>query len=91
MRGTSGARAPVSWLVEPLGYLANGRTRRHKFLLIPFYFVSMNYALLLGLFKALFQRDAGTWSRVERATARAASDSAHAYAQPRAQAGEYRN
>lgn len=74
-----------------LGYLANGRTRRYRFLLIPFYFVSMNYALLLGLVKALFYRDAGTWNRVERATALAESRSAPLYSHARAQAGEYPN
>ena len=50
-----------------LGYLGNGRTRKYKFLLIPFYFVSMNAALLVGLFKSLTSKDTGTWNRVERA------------------------
>jgi cellulose synthase/poly-beta-1,6-N-acetylglucosamine synthase-like glycosyltransferase len=59
------------YAVAALGYFGNGRTRRYKFLLIPFYFVSMNVALLFGLFKAIFFRhDGGVWKRIERATLR---------------------
>ena len=71
--------------------------RRHKLLLIPFYFVSMNAALLLGLFRALSVRDgAGTWSRVERATARpapvgASQSPVFSYPPVRAQVGDYPN
>jgi hypothetical protein len=69
------------YAMAALGYLGNGRTRRYKFLLIPFYFVSMNVALLFGLFKALFAKDAGTWNRVERA-ARHASPGSQTLAYP---------
>jgi hypothetical protein len=72
--------------------------RRHKLLLIPFYFVSMNAALLIGLFRALAVRDgAGTWNRVERAAVRpvamGASPQSPVFSYPpvRAQAGEYPN
>ncbi len=59
-----------------LGYLGNGRTRKHKFLLIPFYFVSMNSALLVGLFQSLTSKDTGgTWNRVERAPVAKPTDS----------------
>jgi cellulose synthase/poly-beta-1,6-N-acetylglucosamine synthase-like glycosyltransferase len=79
-----------------LGYYGNGRTRRHKFLLIPFYFVSMNWALLLGFFKALTARDGGTWNRVERAVTATkqggvTQSSVMMYPSVRAQAGEYPN
>ncbi len=77
------------YVFSALGYLAKSRARRHKFLLIPFYFVSMNYALLLGLFKALFQNDTGTWNRVERATARPSSETSATYPAARAQVGDY--
>ena len=73
-----------------LGYLNNGRTRKHKVLLIPFYFVSMNAALLLGLGRALFLRDGGAWTRIERA-ARIETAASMLPASPRIQAGEYPN
>lgn len=70
-----------------LGYYGNGRTRRYKFLLIPYYFVSMNAALLLGLYKALTtRRDTGTWNRVERASSQSGA-AASPYTHVRAQAG----
>ena len=65
--------------VATLGYFGNGRTRRYKFLLIPFYFLSMNVALLLGLFKAVFTRDGGTWNRVERGTTAAGGEAPAAF------------
>jgi cellulose synthase/poly-beta-1,6-N-acetylglucosamine synthase-like glycosyltransferase len=75
-----------------LGYFGNGRTRRYKFLLVPFYFVSMNWALLIGFVKALTARDGGTWNRVERATTtRGVQPTVLAYPPVRAQAGEYPN
>ncbi len=55
--------------VAALGYARNGQNRKSKLLLIPFYFVSMNVALLIGMFRAMFQRKAGKggmWSRIER-------------------------
>jgi hypothetical protein len=54
------------YFLAGLGYARNGKTRRSKLLLIPFYFVSMNVALALGMLKALFQKDQGSWDRVER-------------------------
>ena len=76
-----------------LGYVGNGRTRRHKFLLIPFYFVSMNAALLIGLFKSLFGKDAGTWNRVGRAPAHRVQSAVSPVLSrtARVQAGEYPN
>lgn len=56
------------YFLAGLGYARNGKTRRSKFLLIPFYFVSMNVALAMGMIKALFQKDQGSWERVERST-----------------------
>jgi hypothetical protein len=85
------------YAVAALGYYGNGRTRHHKLLLIPYYFVSMNWALLLGFFKALTARDGGTWNRVERAAAAKTKHtgglppSVLAYPPARAQAGEYPN
>jgi hypothetical protein len=78
------------YAVAALGYVGNGRTRRHKFLLIPFYFVSMNLALLVGFLKALSSRDDGSWNRVERAGSRG-TPPVLAYPPVRAQAGEYPN
>jgi hypothetical protein len=77
------------YAVAALGYFGNARTRRYKFLLIPYYFVSMNGALLLGLVKALTARtrDTGTWNRVERAATRPETGAA-AYPPVRAQAGD---
>lgn len=76
------------YLIAALGHFGNGRTRRYKFLLIPYYFVSMNWALLLGFVKAVTTRDGGTWNRVERAATRNAQASAVNYPRLRAQAGE---
>ena len=56
------------YLMAGIGYSRNrNRQKRSKLLLIPFYFVSMNLALLLGLFRALFRKEGGMWSRIERA------------------------
>lgn len=54
-----------------LGYARNGKTRNSKLLLIPFYFVSMNAALLIGMWRALFGgNDGGMWKRIERTSVR---------------------
>ena len=75
-----------------IGYFGNGRTRKYKFLLIPFYFVSMNAALLMGLFKSLFtKKDTGTWKRIERAPAHRETISSPVLTSSRIQAGEYPN
>jgi cellulose synthase/poly-beta-1,6-N-acetylglucosamine synthase-like glycosyltransferase len=55
--------------VAGLGYARNGKTRKSKLLLIPFYFVSMNLALLIGMFRAMFKSEGGMWRRIERAPA----------------------
>jgi cellulose synthase/poly-beta-1,6-N-acetylglucosamine synthase-like glycosyltransferase len=55
--------------VAGLGYARNGKTRKSKLLLIPFYFVSMNLALLVGMFRAMFKSKGGMWRRIERAPA----------------------
>ncbi len=47
-------------------FLSNGRSKKPRLLLVPFYFVSMNLALLLGMFKALFRNQGGMWKRIER-------------------------
>jgi cellulose synthase/poly-beta-1,6-N-acetylglucosamine synthase-like glycosyltransferase len=57
------------FFVAGLGYARNGKTRKSKLLLIPFYFVSMNLALAVGMFRAMFQRKSaqgGMWNRIER-------------------------
>ncbi len=54
-----------------LGYLNNGKTRKSKFLLIPFYFVSMNLALIIGMLRAMSKQEGGMWNRVERSTLKA--------------------
>jgi cellulose synthase/poly-beta-1,6-N-acetylglucosamine synthase-like glycosyltransferase len=57
-----------------IGYLRNGKTRNQKLLLIPFYFVSMNAALALGMWRALFSRkDGPMWQRIERTSVRVES------------------
>jgi cellulose synthase/poly-beta-1,6-N-acetylglucosamine synthase-like glycosyltransferase len=76
------------YAVALLGYFGNGKTLRYKFLLIPYYFCSMNYALFLGFLKAITTRDGGTWNRIERAAARGANPAAVTYPPMRAQAGE---
>ena len=60
--------------IAGLGYVRNGKTRKSKFLLIPFYFVSMNLALLIGMFHALFKKDGGMWRRIERSNVRMEPD-----------------
>jgi hypothetical protein len=60
-----GAQA-LLYLVAGLGYLRNGKTRNSKLLLIPFYFVSMNLALALGMFRAFSRKQGGAWRRIER-------------------------
>lgn len=73
------------------GALARERARRHKLLLIPYYFASMNWALLRGFFKAMSSRDGGAWNRVERAAVRDDDSSVMVYPSVRAQAGDYPN
>lgn len=52
--------------IAGLGYVRNGKTRNSKLLLIPFYFVSMNMALLIGMFRAMTKKQGGAWKRIER-------------------------
>ncbi len=56
-----------------IGYWRNARGHRSKLFLIPFYFVSMNVALLAGMLKAIMVRKGaektGMWERIERASA----------------------
>jgi hypothetical protein len=55
------------YAVAGVGHLRNGKTKNSRLLLIPFYFVSMNMALLIGMWRAVFHRkDGGMWKRVER-------------------------
>lgn len=54
------------YAIAGLGYVRNGKTKNSKFLLIPFYFVSMNMALLIGMFRALSKKQGGAWRRIER-------------------------
>ncbi len=54
------------YFVAGLGYARNGKTRKSKLLLIPFYFVSMNLALAMGMFRAMFKSEGGMWRRIER-------------------------
>ena len=56
----------VLYLFATLGYAQSRRTRKSKLFLIPYYFVSMNSALLIGMYKALFRNDGGMWKRIER-------------------------
>jgi cellulose synthase/poly-beta-1,6-N-acetylglucosamine synthase-like glycosyltransferase len=64
-----GVQAALYFLAG-LGYARNGKTRRSKLLLVPFYFVSMNLALLFGLYRALFKKEGGMWKRIERSNVR---------------------
>src|SRR6185295_172994 len=63
---TAFALQVLLYFVAGIGYARNGRTRNSKLLLIPFYFVSMNLALVLGMLKALFKSEGGMWNRIER-------------------------
>jgi cellulose synthase/poly-beta-1,6-N-acetylglucosamine synthase-like glycosyltransferase len=54
------------YFIAGLGYVRNGKTKNSKLLLIPFYFVSMNMALLIGMFRALSKNQGGSWRRIER-------------------------
>jgi len=54
------------YFIAGMGYARNGKTKRSKLLLIPFYFVSMNLALAVGMFRAMFKSEGGMWSRIER-------------------------
>jgi cellulose synthase/poly-beta-1,6-N-acetylglucosamine synthase-like glycosyltransferase len=54
------------YFIAGLGYIRNGKTKNSKLLLIPFYFVSMNMALLIGMFRALSKNQGGSWRRIER-------------------------
>ncbi len=86
----------VFYAFAAIGYLGNGRTRKYKFLLIPFYFVSMNTALLVGLFKSIFTKDVGTWNRIERVqsagqTTAVSTALPSRHSRSRIQAGEYPN
>jgi cellulose synthase/poly-beta-1,6-N-acetylglucosamine synthase-like glycosyltransferase len=54
------------YFIAGLGYFRNGKTKNSKLMLIPFYFVSMNMALLIGMFRALSKKQGGSWRRIER-------------------------
>jgi cellulose synthase/poly-beta-1,6-N-acetylglucosamine synthase-like glycosyltransferase len=54
------------YFIAGLGYARNGKTKNSKFLLIPFYFVSMNMALFIGMFRATLRKEGGAWRRIER-------------------------
>lgn len=54
------------YFIAGMGYARNGKTKRSKLLLIPFYFVSMNLALAVGMFRAMFKNEGGMWRRIER-------------------------
>lgn len=58
-----------------LGYAGNGKTRKSKLLLIPFYFVSMNLALLIGMLRAMSKNEGGMWNRIERSAVKSGSKS----------------
>jgi cellulose synthase/poly-beta-1,6-N-acetylglucosamine synthase-like glycosyltransferase len=61
------------FFVAGLGYVRNGKARKSKLLLIPFYFVSMNLALAVGMFRAMFKSEGGKggmWRRIERTSVR---------------------
>jgi cellulose synthase/poly-beta-1,6-N-acetylglucosamine synthase-like glycosyltransferase len=54
-----------------IGHFRKGKTRKSRLLLIPFYFVSMNMALLIGLWRALSKpKEGGMWKRIERTPVR---------------------
>jgi len=54
------------YFIAGLGYARNGKTKNSKLLLIPFYFVSMNMALFIGMFRAMVRKEGGAWRRIER-------------------------
>jgi len=54
------------YFIAGLGYVRNGKTKNSKLMLIPFYFVSMNLALGLGMFRAMTRKQGGSWRRIER-------------------------
>lgn len=69
------------YLAAAMGLILNRGKPTWKFLLIPFYFTSMNIALFIGMLKALGQslgrsgaNAGGMWNRVERAEARPARE-----------------
>ena len=71
---TSGAFYDLTFALQALlygcaglGYIRNGKTKKSKLLLIPFYFVSMNLALFIGMLRAMSKNEGGMWNRVERA------------------------
>ncbi len=49
-----------------IGAMQNGKGKKSKIFLIPFYFVSMNVALLMGMLKAWTGTSGGMWNRIER-------------------------
>jgi len=85
------AAQTVFYLVALLGYALNGRVRKYKLLLIPYYFTSMNVALLIGLFKSIFTHDTPTWNRVERAESQFQTAGMAPIPPSRIQAGDYPN
>jgi cellulose synthase/poly-beta-1,6-N-acetylglucosamine synthase-like glycosyltransferase len=54
------------YFIAGLGYVRNGKTKNSKFLLIPFYYGSMNMALLIGMVRAFSKKQGGSWRRIER-------------------------
>ncbi len=68
---TTFALQVILYFCAGLGYAGNGKTRKSKLLLVPFYFVSMNLALLIGMWRAMTLQNGGMWKRIERSPQRA--------------------
>ncbi len=63
----------LSWLAQVSLYLTAavghglaGQAGRLPWLMVPYYFVGANLALLIGLYRALTQRGGGAWARTGR-------------------------
>ncbi len=55
------------YLLAFLGYIWNKNGRKHKVTTLAYYFVTMNWALLLGFFYSLNEKPgSGGWERIER-------------------------
>ena len=65
------------YLMALFGYLQDNQKDKSGVLLLPYYFVSMNLALLIGMARAFFEEDSGgMWTRIERTTQQAQQASA---------------
>lgn len=57
----------LSYLAAIVGWLLENRSTRIKFLFVPYYFMMMNYSVILGFFRYINKSQSVNWERAKRA------------------------